>query len=165
MEEFLNHLNSIHPNIQFTMEKEIEGQLPFLDVMVVHKTDLLLGHKVYRKPTHTEQYLHQNSNHQPQQKRAIIKTLVDRADRKCEAQFLSTELNYLNWALQANGYSKNEITRAIKPRKQHQTEEKQPPTNKVFLPYIKGVTDRMGKLLKKTQPTNCSSPLQKYKKC
>ena len=34
LEEFLNHLNTIHLNIQFTMEKEIEGQLPFLDVMV-----------------------------------------------------------------------------------------------------------------------------------
>ena len=77
-----------------------------------------------------------------------MKTLVDCANRNCEAQFLSTKLNNLNWALQANGYSKNEITRAIKPRKQHQTEEeKQPPTNTVFQPYIKGVTDCMGKLL------------------
>ncbi|XP_072845561.2 calmodulin-lysine N-methyltransferase isoform X3 [Pogona vitticeps] len=132
------------------MEKEREGQLPFLDVMVLRKTDLRLGHKVYRKPTHTDRYLHKNSNHHPWQKRGIIKTLVDRANRNCEAQFLNTELDHLNWALQANGYSKNEITRAIKPRKQHRTEEeKQSPTNKVFLPYIKGVTDRMGKLLEK----------------
>ena len=62
----------------------------------------------------------------------------------------NTELNHLNRALQANGYSKNEITRDIKPRKQHRTEEgKQPSTNKVLLPYIKVVTDCMGKLLKK----------------
>ena len=32
-----------------------------------------------------------------QQKRGIIKTLVDRANWNCEAQFLSTELNHLNW--------------------------------------------------------------------
>ena len=57
LEEFLNHLNSIHRNIQFTMEKEIEGQLPFLDVMVLRKPDLRLGHEVYRKPTHTDRYL------------------------------------------------------------------------------------------------------------
>ena len=64
----------------------------------------------------------------------------------------------------------------MKPRKQHQTEEeKQAPTNKVFLPYIKGVMDRMGKLLKKhslqilhhkyysQQRTKGSpSPLQEY---
>ena len=46
LEEFLNHINTIHQNIQLTMEKEIEGQLPFLDVMVIRKTDLILGHKV-----------------------------------------------------------------------------------------------------------------------
>ena len=131
---------------------------PFLDVMVLRKTDLRLGHKVYRKPTHTDRYLHKNSNHQPRQKRDIIKTLVDRANRNCEAQFLNTELDHLNWALQANGYSKNEITRAIKPRKKRQTEEeKQPPKNKVFLPYIKGVMDRMGKLLKVTPSGPVSS--------
>ena len=39
LEEFLNHLNSIHPNIQFIMEKEVEGHLPFLDVMVLRKTE------------------------------------------------------------------------------------------------------------------------------
>ncbi|KAJ7316851.1 hypothetical protein JRQ81_003013, partial [Phrynocephalus forsythii] len=50
----------------------------------------------------------------------------------------------------ANGYSENEIRRAIKPKKKHQTEEEiQPPTNKVLLTYIKEVTDLMDKVLKK----------------
>ncbi|KAM6473987.1 uncharacterized protein PHA67_006582 [Liasis olivaceus] len=132
------------------MEKEMDGKLPFLDTLVIRKPDLKLGHKVYRKPTHTDWYLHKNSNHHPRQKRGIIKTLMDRANWICETQFLNSELNHLNWVLQVNGYSKNEIKRAIKPRKQHATEEeKQPPTNKVFLPYIKGVTDCMGKLMEK----------------
>ncbi|KAJ7306539.1 hypothetical protein JRQ81_009900 [Phrynocephalus forsythii] len=62
------------------------------------------------------------------------------ANRNCKAEFLNTELSHVNWALQANGYSKNEIKRAIKLKKQPQTEEdKQLPTNNVFLPYIKGV--------------------------
>ena len=39
-----------------------KGQLPFLDVMVIRKTDLLLGHKVYRKPTHKDWYLHKNTD-------------------------------------------------------------------------------------------------------
>ncbi|XP_054853995.1 uncharacterized protein LOC129342319, partial [Eublepharis macularius] len=78
---FLNHLNNIHLNIQFTMEKEIEGKLPFLDTWVIRKANFQLGHKVYRKPTHTDRYLHKNSNHHPRQKRGIMKTLVDRARR------------------------------------------------------------------------------------
>jgi len=51
--DFLNHLNGIHNNIQFTMEIEDEGHLPFLDIDIYRKTDGSLGHRAYRKPTHT----------------------------------------------------------------------------------------------------------------
>jgi hypothetical protein len=37
----------------FTMEKEEDGHLPFLDINIYRKPDGSLGHKVYRKPTHT----------------------------------------------------------------------------------------------------------------
>ncbi|XP_021934007.1 uncharacterized protein LOC110836758 isoform X2 [Zootermopsis nevadensis] len=59
--EFLNHLNSIHKSIQFTMETEKDGHLPFLDIDIHRKPDGSLGHKVYRKPTHTDLYLNSNS--------------------------------------------------------------------------------------------------------
>ena len=62
--EFLNHLNGLHNKIQFTMEKE-EGHHPFLDIDIYWKMKGSLGHKVYRKSTHTNLYLHQNSHHHP----------------------------------------------------------------------------------------------------
>ena len=49
----------------FTMEKEEDGHLPFLDINIYRKPDGSLGHKVYRKPTHTNLYLNQNSHHHP----------------------------------------------------------------------------------------------------
>jgi hypothetical protein len=52
LSEFLDHLN-IHESIQFTMETERDGHLPFLDIDIHRKPDGTLGHKVYRKPTHT----------------------------------------------------------------------------------------------------------------
>ena len=63
--EFLDHLNGLHSNIKFTMEIEEEGHLPFLDVDIYKRTDGSLGHKVYRKPTHTNLYLNQLSHHHP----------------------------------------------------------------------------------------------------
>jgi len=67
-DRILNHLNRLHNTIQFTMEIEEEGHLPFLDIDIYRKTDGSLGHKVYRKPTHTNLYLHQKSHHHPANK-------------------------------------------------------------------------------------------------
>jgi hypothetical protein len=76
LQRFLEHPNSIHRNIVFTMEVEQEGTLPFLDVLVKRRPDGSLGHSVYRKPTHTDLYLHAKSEHRPAQKRAVLSTLV-----------------------------------------------------------------------------------------
>jgi hypothetical protein len=57
LQDFLNHINGLHKKIQFTMEIEKDGHLPFLDIDIYRKTDSSLGHKVYRKPTHTNLYL------------------------------------------------------------------------------------------------------------
>ncbi|GJQ77972.1 hypothetical protein Trydic_g2333 [Trypoxylus dichotomus] len=115
LSEFLQHLKSFHPRIQFTMKLEEDGQLPLLDVLVNRNRDGTLGHRVYRKPTHTDRYLHYNYNHHPKQKCAVIKTLVDRTTRICEPQHIEQELQYLNQALQANGYRNLHIKRAVRP--------------------------------------------------
>jgi hypothetical protein len=75
LQGFLEHLNSIHQNIAFTMEVEQQGTLPFLDVLV-RRTDGSLGHWVYRKPMHTDLYLYAKSEHHPAQKPAMLSTLV-----------------------------------------------------------------------------------------
>jgi hypothetical protein len=56
------------------MEIEEKGHLPFLDIDVYRKMDGSLGHKVYRKPTHTNLYLHQSSHHHPANKHCPLLT-------------------------------------------------------------------------------------------
>ena len=58
----MDHVNPIHPSIQFTMEKEQDNKLSFLDVLITH-TDQELSTFVYWKPTFTRQYLNFNSHH------------------------------------------------------------------------------------------------------
>jgi hypothetical protein len=46
LRDFLDHLNSIHQSIQFTMETERDSHLPFLDINVYRRPDGFLGHSV-----------------------------------------------------------------------------------------------------------------------
>ncbi|XP_022111650.1 uncharacterized protein LOC110990874, partial [Acanthaster planci] len=59
----LNHLNSLKPGIQFTIENEQDNSIAFLDTMVHREPDRSLTSTVYRKPTHTVQYLAFDSHH------------------------------------------------------------------------------------------------------
>ena len=46
--EFLTYLNSCHPNIRFTCDRENQGTLSFLDVLVANRDCFTTS--VYRKP-------------------------------------------------------------------------------------------------------------------
>jgi len=48
--DFLSTLNNIHPSINFTMELEENGMLPFLGMEFV-RNGRRLDTKVYKKPT------------------------------------------------------------------------------------------------------------------
>jgi hypothetical protein len=52
LQDFLSHLNSLRPSIQFTMETESEIVIAFLDVLVIRE-ETTPATTVYRKPTHT----------------------------------------------------------------------------------------------------------------
>jgi hypothetical protein len=92
---FFQHLNSLHSNIKFTIETGINNRLAFLDVLVKKKPDGLLGHSVYRKPTHTDLYLHAESAHHPTQKNGVLRTLVHRAKTICDTESIGEELQHL----------------------------------------------------------------------
>ena len=77
---FMEHINSINDHIKFTHEVESEGSIPFLDVLVTRDSEGHLTTSVYRKPTHTDQYLSYASHHPSHQKLGVVRTLASRAD-------------------------------------------------------------------------------------
>ena len=81
VDDFLQYLNNHQPSIRFTMETEKDNKLAFLDTAVLREPDGRLTTSVYRKPTHTDQYLAYDSHHPQSVKRGIVKCLYERAKR------------------------------------------------------------------------------------
>ena len=100
-EEFLTHLNSVDKNIQFTSEESRpDGSIPFLDILITPGEDGRLDTTVYRKPTHTDQYMQWDSHHTISSKYSVVGTLHHRAKTICSnKQLLQQEEEHLSEAL------------------------------------------------------------------
>ena len=105
-EEFLKHVNSLDPHIQFTSEDaKPDGSIPFLDTIVMPQPNGSLKTTVYRKPTHTDMYLHWDSYHHLSAKFSVINTLRHRAKTVCSnSQLLKEEEDHLNKVLRICKY-------------------------------------------------------------
>ncbi|XP_072172658.1 uncharacterized protein [Diadema setosum] len=79
--DLLEHVNAQHPSIRFTMETESDERIAFLDTLVHRDTGGRLTTTVYRKPTHTDQYLAYDSHHPKSVKRGVVNCLYERASR------------------------------------------------------------------------------------
>ena len=105
--DFLQHLNNQQPSTSFTIEteKEKDKKLALLDTAVLREPDGRLTTSIYRKPTHTDQYLAYDSHHPQSEKRGIIKCLYQRAKRLVtKPSVISKEKKHLSFVLVSNGY-------------------------------------------------------------
>ena len=64
------HLNGVRPTIKFTVEQEEDRTLLFLNLLF-RREDGNLDVSIYRKPTHTDWYLHFESRHPTHVKRRV----------------------------------------------------------------------------------------------
>ena len=70
LHDFFQQINSLHPKTKFTMETEQNSQIPFLDTLIQRNSDNNISVRVYRKPTHTDQYLKFTSQHPARAKKS-----------------------------------------------------------------------------------------------
>ena len=78
LENFFYHINHLHQKIKFAMKKESNGKLVFLDNLLKQNNEKI-SVLVYRKPTHTDQYLQYRSHHQTSCKKNVVPSLFNRA--------------------------------------------------------------------------------------
>jgi len=76
--EFLNEVDDSH-NVKFTYEVEQGGNSPFLDLLLHRTENGGLKLQIYRKPTHTDQYLNFSSHQPTEHKLSVVRTLLERS--------------------------------------------------------------------------------------
>ena len=137
---FLQHLNSQQPMICFTMETETNNTIPFLDALVTRALNGYLSTSVYRKPTHTDQYLAYDSHHPQSVKRGIVKCLYNRSKHLTKPSVISQEKKHLSSVLVSNGYPFSFLKNVTKTKKQTATKEPAPEIKSTaVLTYVKGL--------------------------
>ena len=126
-------------------------KLTFLDITVCRQDNGRLSTKVYRKPTHIERYLSFHSHHPVAHKRAVVKSLTDRAKTiPSSSEQRSKEMKHVTAALVANGYPKRFVIDVGKPKRPaQQLSTTAPDATKGFciLPYIKGTSEPIKRIL------------------
>ena len=80
VENLLCHLNSVELSIQFTVEREKDRRLSFLELNAYRTDHGNFDTGVYRKPTHSDKYLAFDSHHPICHKMSVRKTLFMRAE-------------------------------------------------------------------------------------
>nr|VZI02477.1 unnamed protein product [Spirometra erinaceieuropaei] len=140
-------LNSIVPDLQFTMEEEVESKLSFLDVLVCRQPDGKLATSVYRKPTNTLQMFSYNSNHPLQHKRSCVRTLYRRVETHCSTPVAKPdEMKLLQELFRVNGYPRAFFKGGRRqPRKRN--EEPIQPQSWWSILYMKGVSEAVARSL------------------
>ena len=83
-----------------------DGSIPFLDTIVKPEADGTLSITVYRKPTHTDQYLQWDNHHHLSAKFSVIHTLSHRAKTVCSKPELLQTQDHLREALTKCKYPK-----------------------------------------------------------
>ena len=78
LENFFYHIKNLYQNINVTIEAESNGELALSSTLLKQNNGKICA-LVYRKPTHSDQYLYYSSPHQTSCKRIVVCSLFSRA--------------------------------------------------------------------------------------
>ena len=113
-EKFKNYLSSKHPNINFSLKKENNGRLSFLDINIFREKGNFVTN-VYRNKTFSSVYTHFDSFLPETYKTGLIKSMLFRYFNFC-SDFVKFhhEINILKSILYKNSYLRDFFDKFIK---------------------------------------------------
>ena len=135
IDQKLNEINSLHENLKFTIEKEIDGKLPFLDMLLM-RNGVHLSSTWYNKPTDTGLIMNFHALAPKRYKRSVVAGFVHRIYRACSSWSLFHQsLEKAKKILERNQYPptyyNSIIHDTITKIKNKETVDKTPETTKV----------------------------------
>ena len=95
IEQKLNEINKLHPSLKFTIERETNESIPFLDMLIMRENGKLTS-TWYNKPTDTGLIMNYHSLAPKKYKRSVVAGLVHRIYRAC-----STWIHFHNSLIRA----------------------------------------------------------------
>ena len=100
----LEEINNLHPSLKFTMEREENGSIPFLDMQILHhKRDL--SSTWYNKPTDTGLIMNYHALAPKRYKHSVVSGFVHRIYRACSSwQLFHESLEKAKCVLERNQY-------------------------------------------------------------
>lgn len=154
--QIIDLLNSRHRSIKFTVEREIDGKLPFLDLSITRKDDDTLKFGIYRKPTSTDRYITSDSNHYGSQKQAAFHSMAHRLfSIPMEKEEFEAERVKIHEAAELNGYDREFINKIIRKheRKKHRQDAttlqpEKSENQRISLPFYPKVTNAIQNIVK-----------------
>ncbi|XP_051781539.1 uncharacterized protein LOC127527292 [Erpetoichthys calabaricus] len=156
--QFTDHINGVDKHIKFTREDMKNNKLAFLDCEISIVNGGHLKVDVYRKPTHTDQYLRFDSLHPLEHKLGVIRTLQHRANtiptdseaREAEEHHVKKALNkcgYPSWSFVKAGRTPTERSKRFMREEGHPLPKRKP----LLIPYVSGVSEQLRRIFSKHQ--------------
>ena len=154
--DFLNFLNKRHPNIKFTIEKQTNHSIAFLDVFISGINNQNLTLQTYHKSTYTGLLLNFKSFTSFSYKISLIKCLIDRSFKICNnCNSFHNDIENIKSNLIKNADPPSLIDKVIKKYldykfSSNQSQLKDTPDVHYFkLPYIGNLSHHIKKKLSK----------------
>ena len=137
VDNIMKAFNKFHKNLEFTVDKFTNCVPHFLD-LEIHRE----GISIFRKETHTAQYVNYDSYTKWNHKVAWIRSLFTRAKKLCSPGNIKKEIANIKRFASYNGFPKWMVNKEVE-RYQHQQPQKEKKENDedsttlfMFLPYI-----------------------------
>ena len=82
IEDKLSEINNLHSALKFTIEREVDGAIPFLDMRIMNTRGRLTS-TWYNKPTDTGRMMNYHALAPKRYKRSVVSGVVHRIHRAC----------------------------------------------------------------------------------